>query len=308
MTIATQIHLRARRKPSIREEYERLYVTGMRPWSEVPSLHWQASALRDKFTAMEEPRNSFITTVISLAALVGIWFIAAILTDDASVLPQPLAVAQIAFVELFDGPMMHHVLATLRRVAFAFTIALVIGILIGIALGKSARANRWFGPWVSVFLNVPALVVIVLCYLWIGLNEVAAIVAVATNKTAMVAVNIREGIKSLDPDLGELSQSYRFSTRNKLLHIWLPQLWPYLAATMRNGLAIIWKIVLVVEFLGRSDGVGFQIHLYFQLFETGYVLAYSLSFVAVMLTIELILLQPLERRAEAWRTRDTTIS
>jgi len=246
--------------------------------------------------------------VISLFALVIVWAVAAVLTDDASVLPTPIEVGQVAYKELFDGPMLGHVGATLRRVAYAFVLAMAFGILIGVALGHSARANRWFGPWISVFLNVPALVVIVLCYLWIGLNELAAIVAVATNKTAMVAVNIREGIKSLDHDLSELSHSYNFSTKDKLLHLWLPQLWPYLAATMRNGLAIIWKIVLVVEFLGRSDGVGFQIHLYFQLFETSYVLAYSLSFVAVMLAIELVLLQPLERRADAWRLKEVPLA
>ena len=70
---------------------------------------------------------------------------------------------------------------------------------------------------------------------------------------------------------------------------------------MRNGLAIIWKIVLVVEFLGRSDGVGFQIHLYFQIFETGYVLAYALSFVVVMLIIEYGVIGVMERRAVRWR-------
>ena len=70
---------------------------------------------------------------------------------------------------------------------------------------------------------------------------------------------------------------------------------------MRNGLAIIWKIVLVVEFLGRSNGVGFQIHLYFQLFETGYVLAYAFSFVAVMLVLEYVVLQGIERRSTRWR-------
>ena len=74
-----------------------------------------------------------------------------------------------------------------------------------------------------------------------------------------------------------------------------------MAASTRNGLAIIWKIVLVVEFLGRSNGVGFQIHLYFQLFEVGYVLAYSLSFVGVMLAIEYLVLQTWERRTTRWR-------
>ncbi|EBA01984.1 putative ABC transporter protein [Rhodobacterales bacterium HTCC2150] len=53
-----------------------------------------------------------------------------------------------------------------------------------------------------VLLNIPAHVAIVLCYLWIGLNETAAITAVALNKTAMDAVSIREGVQALDPKLG----------------------------------------------------------------------------------------------------------
>ncbi len=239
----------------------------------------------------------------SLGLLLVIWIAAAWATDDASVLPQPGTVLQIAIAELMNGEMAHHVGATLQRVVLAFSLAMAIGVVLGALLGLSNRLDRWFGPWVSVFLNVPALVVIVLAYLWIGLNEIAAVVAVAVNKTAMVAVMIREGVRSVDPALAELARAYRFPRMRLLWHIWLPQIWPFLAAAMRNGLAIIWKIVLVVEFLGRGDGVGFQIHLYFQLFETGYVLAYALSFVAVMLVIEYALLVPVERRANEWRRR-----
>jgi NitT/TauT family transport system permease protein len=72
-------------------------------------------------------------------------------------------------------------------------------------------------------------------------------------------------------------------------------------ASARNGLAIIWKLVLVVEFLGRSTGVGFQIHLKFQLFDITGVLAYALTFVVVMLAVDYGVLQPLERRAMRWR-------
>ena len=42
-----------------------------------------------------------------------------------------------------------------------------------------------------------------------------------------------------------------------------------LAAAARSGLALIWKIVLVVELIGRSSGVGFEIELNFQNFEIG---------------------------------------
>jgi NitT/TauT family transport system permease protein len=244
---------------------------------------------------------SFWVVFVSLAGLVAFWAIAAWASADPTVLPGPVQVWSLMVSESASGELQTHMIATLRRVIFAFGLAMFFGTVIGIAMGMSDPLNRWFGAWLVVLLNVPALVVIVLCYLWIGLNEIAAITAVALNKTAMVAVTIREGVHALDPKLSEMAQSFRMGRRAKLQHVVLPQLWPFIASSTRNGLAIIWKIVLVVEFLGRSDGVGFQIHLYFQLFETGYVLAYALSFVALMLVIEYGVIGVIERKAVKWR-------
>ena len=84
----------------------------------------------------------------------------------------------------------------------------------------------------------------------------------------------------------------------------LPQLQPFFAAATRSGVALIWKIVLVVELLGRSNGVGFQIYTYFQFFDVRAILGYSLAFVVVMLVVELVIVQPVERRATRWRKRD----
>ena len=173
-------------------------------------------------------------------------------------LPTPWEVAAIAWSEATEGPLVGHMIATLGRVAAAFLIAMGLGVLLGLWLGQSERANQWVGPWVVVFLNIPALVVIVLCYLWIGLNEVAAITAVAVNKTAMVAVTMREGTAALDRSLTDLGKAFRLDRWTTFRHVTLPQLMPYLFASMRNGIAIIWKIVLVVEFLGRPNGVGFS--------------------------------------------------
>jgi len=83
----------------------------------------------------------------------------------------------------------------------------------------------------------------------------------------------------------------------------LPQLAPYIAAAGRSGLSLVWKIVLVVEFLGRPNGVGFEIGIAFQLFDVTRILAYALAFVAVMLVIETLLVQPIERHAARWRIR-----
>ncbi|PKQ14076.1 MAG: ABC transporter permease [Alphaproteobacteria bacterium HGW-Alphaproteobacteria-1] len=242
------------------------------------------------------------TTALSLAALLGVWIIAALLTGDAMILPAPWDLVVPFLQEIRSGELLRHLGATLGRVIAAFVLAMGIGVALGLLMGRSARADRWLDPWLVVFLNLPALVVIVLCYLWIGLTEVAAILAVSLNKIPNVATVLREGARALSPDLDAMARVYAMPARTRLRHVILPQLAPYIAGASRSGVALIWKIVLVVEFLGRSNGIGFQIHLYFQLFDVAMVLVYALSFIAVMLAVEWLILQPWERRVRRWRT------
>lgn len=238
----------------------------------------------------------------SLAAFVACWWLGAWALADASVLPSPPEVWRVALAEARSGELGFHTGQTLLRVAVSFGFAMGLGTALGIALGLMPRLNRWADPWVVVFLNMPALVVIVLAYLWLGLNEFAAIVAVSVNKTAMVIVTVREGVRARNPALTEMAQVFQMSHWARLRHVIWPELAPFILTSVRNGLAVIWKIVLVVEFLGRSNGVGFKIHLYFQLFETAHVMAYSLCFVCVMLLIEYLLVQTAETRVQRWRT------
>lgn len=243
-----------------------------------------------------------LLTTLSLVGLLVIWWITAGIVDSR-VLPTPSAVLEAAWRDLRTGELLFHLSMTLMRVAAAFVLAMAIGSAIGIALGISRTADRFFDPWLILFLNIPALVVIVLAYIWFGLNEAAAIGAIAVNKIPNVVVTMREGARSLDRQLGEMAAVYRFGRMKTLQHVVLPQLQPYFAAASRSGIALIWKIALVVELLGRSNGVGFQIHLYFQLFDVAAILAYTLAFVAVMLLIEFLLVQPLEAYSTRWRVR-----
>lgn len=241
------------------------------------------------------------TAALSLLGLLALWIGAAALTADPQVLPQPWALLGPFARETASGTLPFHLGATLLRVIWAFALAMGLGIALGLVMGRSERVNRWLDPWLVIFLNLPALVLIVLCYLWIGLNETAAILAVVLNKIPNVATVIREGARALDPSLDAMARVYRMSAWARLRHVTLPQLAPFITAAARAGVAVIWKIVLVVEFLGRSSGVGFQIHLYFQLFDVTMVLVYALSFIAVMLLVEWLLLQPWERRVRRWR-------
>lgn len=237
---------------------------------------------------------------LSLALFLSLWAAAALWVND-NTLPSPLDVWQSLLVEWRSGELLMHLSYTLLRVLAAFLVAMAIGSAIGIWLGMKPLADRLIDPWLILLLNIPALVIIVLSYIWFGLNEAAAIGAVALNKIPNVVVTLREGARSLSPDYAELAQVYKFGFLKRLRHVVLPQLQPFFAAATRSGIALIWKIVLIVELLGRSNGVGFQIHLYFQLFDVATILAYTLAFVVVMLLVEYLLLQPLDRHANRWR-------
>ena len=238
--------------------------------------------------------------VLSLALLVALWEAAALVAQNRLV-PTAGAVFATLGREVLSGPLPHHLGVTLLRVAAAFLAAMIIGGVIGVIMGRSRGFDALFDSWLVLLLNLPALVVIVLAYVWFGLTEAAAIGAVAVNKIPTVAVTLREGARALDPDLADVARSFRIGRFSNLRHIVLPQLYPYLLVAARSGLALVWKIVLVAELLGRSDGVGFAIQLYFQQFDVTEILAYTIAFTAVVQAIEWGILQPLEQRSSRWR-------
>jgi NitT/TauT family transport system permease protein len=242
----------------------------------------------------------FWSRAASLVAFLAIWQIGSLAAGSRK-LPAPFTVLDALWRGLLDGSIPYHIGITLARVAVSFAIAMLVGGAIGIAMGRSRRLDRFFDSWLILFLNVPAVVSTILCYVWFGLFETAAIAAVAINKIPNVVVTLREGARALNPDFLEMAQVYRLSRAKTLRHVILPELSPFIVAAARSGLALVWKIVLVVELLGRSNGVGFQIYSAFQNFDVAEILAYTIAFVAVIQAIELVILRPLDRRASRWR-------
>jgi NitT/TauT family transport system permease protein len=240
--------------------------------------------------------------VLSLALLIAAWFVGARIAGPR-LFPDPQTVAVAILHEAQSGALWFNLAWTLWRVIASFAIAMAIGTAAGLAMGRYRLADRLGDPWLVVLLNLPALVIIVLAYVWAGLTEPAAIAAVALNKVPIATVTVREGARSLDAGLDEMAQVFRMGPWLRMRHVVLPQLAPYLAAAARSGLSLVWKIVLIVELLGRPNGVGFEIGVAFQLFDVTKILAYALAFIAVMLVIETFLVQPLERHVSRWRPR-----
>ncbi len=236
----------------------------------------------------------------SLLALLAVWQWLA-WQFDSRLLPTPAEVATTLAHHVETKELPYHLGITLIRLGTSFFLAMLIGCALGITLGRHPAADRFFDSWLTLFLNIPALVTIILCYVWFGLTETAAILAVVVNKIPNVTVILREGTRQLNRELLEMAQCYRFGRWKTLRHVIWPQLYPFVMTAARTGLALIWKIILVVELLGRSNGMGYQLHLFFQMFDVAAILAYTLAFVVVIQLLEWGILQPLDRYAQRWR-------
>ena len=240
--------------------------------------------------------------LISLTLFIAIWWFASLFAGP-QMLPGPGQVLNTIAVQAQNGDLFFQLGVTLARVLAAFTIAMIAGTVIGLLMGRVKVADRIGDPWLIVLLNLPALVIIVLAFIWGGLTEIAGVLAVAINKLPNTVVTVREGARALDASLDEMARVFAVPRGKFLWHVVLPQLAPYLAAAGRSGLSLVWKIVLIVELLGRPNGIGFQIGVAFQLFDVTLILAYALAFVTVILIIETAVVQPIERRASRWRNR-----
>lgn len=243
----------------------------------------------------------FATRLVSVLVLLAAWQLAAGLAESR-LLPAPLTILDFILRESATGDLWRNVGITLARVGVSFFIAMALGVVVGIALGRWKTLNLVLDTPLLILLNTPALVITVLAYIWVGLNEAAAILAVVLNKLPNVAVILREGARGLDPQLEEMARTYRFDRRTWIAHVLVPQLQPFVVAAARSGLSLAWKIVLVIELLGRPNGVGFAINFYFvQSLNVAAIVGYSVVFMSVMIAIDILVLQRLEAHVRRWR-------
>ena len=215
--------------------------------------------------------------------------------------PSPIGVAGELWDLLLHGKLLADMGKTLGRAAIAFVIAMILGTIVGIGLGRVRWLDRLFATWVVVGLTLPAIVIAIVLYIWLGLTEFSLILAVIINKVPLAITTIREGVRSFSPDYEELGAAYRMPLSRRLRLLFIPQLMPFILAAARTGLSLIWKIVLVFEVLGSDGGVGFRISVFFQFFDITAILAYTTAFILVVLAFEYGVMRPLEKRILRWR-------
>ena len=236
----------------------------------------------------------------SAATLLAAWFVASALAPR-DYLPSPVVVAGALAENLRDPESYHHIMASLRRMFGGFLLALLGGTVLGILTGASRRAEYLCDGWITMGLGVPSLCWAFVALMLFGLREAGVYFAVFCIVLPFVAVNVFQGVRALDTGLVQMAQAFRLAPRAVLRHVVMPQLVPFLFGATRYGLGLAWKATAVAELVSQQDGVGYIFGKWFGLFQMPQVLAWTATFVPLMLATEVGVVRPLEAGLTRWR-------
>lgn len=209
----------------------------------------------------------------------------------------------VAAVQLLTSPSSYpDFLATLRRVMVGFVGAVVLGAAIGTIMGATRSGDALLKPWVVAALSIPGPVAIIGFILIMGINERSTMFALVFSVTPYVVNIIRDGVGTVETSLTQMSHVFGLSRAARWRHVYVPQLLPAAFASVRTAFAMSWKLVVVIEAIGASRGIGAQMNRSFRRLDAAEGIAWAATFTLMMWLVEVFVFQTAERRLFRWRT------
>jgi NitT/TauT family transport system permease protein len=251
-------------------------------------------------SALRRVAALWLPSIVFCVCLLGLWEVMARVTASPLVPNVSEVLGEVRRL-VVGGFALRQIGITLGRILAGFGVAFVISLVVGIAAARSVTFRRFCDPAIILGLTVPGLVWALLCVIWFGVGLTTPIVAIALGIGPVMILHVLQGMKAVDSEIVEMAHVFKLSTCDKLIHIWIPSLTPHLIGGARVGLSLGWKVIVLVELFGLSNGVGYQLNSEFSSQNVAGVLAWTIVFWAVMVVIEYGVLQSLERAFSKWR-------
>ena len=215
-------------------------------------------------TSPDEPRPRLVDRLGPLPAaafylaLLGLWeLICQVGWVAPYILPAPSAIAQ-AIVASWDT-LLHHTWITLLETVIGFLLGSGIGLVVGIAIAYSRLVERIIYPAIVVTQTVPKLALAPLFIIWFGVGLTPKVAVTALICLFPVLINTVTGIKSVDPRLRQLFASVSASRWQIFRMVELPTSLPNIFGGLQVGITLAVVGALVGEWVGSSEGLGYQI-------------------------------------------------
>ncbi|MBW7857808.1 MAG: ABC transporter permease subunit [Leptonema sp. (in: Bacteria)] len=236
----------------------------------------------------------------SIFLFLALWQFAA--TDYPEiVLPAPATVFKKLLILLSDTSTLNQLTITTRRSLIGFGLAFGGGLLGGLLAGSTAVGAMFARPWMSILLGTPPIAWLVLAILWFGTGDGAPIATVCFACLPIIFLQAMQGARTLNGELSEMAKIYRLQWFMRWQKVYLPHILSYVLPATITALGIAWKVVVMAELFATSDGVGAALANARSWLDTPAALAWITAIVAILLTAEYAVLEPIKRYTERWR-------
>jgi ABC-type nitrate/sulfonate/bicarbonate transport system permease component len=202
-----------------------------------------------------------------LAVAVGCWQLA---TESGSspYFLAPSAIVSFMDRQWFDGPASHvwltpdatgNLLPSVGRMLAGLAVASVLGIALGVAIGRIQLLADLAEPLIHFGRAVPPPLAAPFFLVVFRLGTPMEIASIAFGVLWPVLVNTIDGARHVHPGQLETARAFRLSPGQRLVRVILPAAAPKIFAGLRLGLAVALVMMIVAEFVGSSDGIGWEV-------------------------------------------------
>jgi NitT/TauT family transport system permease protein/sulfonate transport system permease protein len=214
-------------------------------------------------------------------------------------LPGPLEVARSVAWLIGTPAGLVQVGASLLHVGLSMALAFIAGT----AVALTPYYVGWLRPAIdsrlTPFVNAfPGIGWTLLAIIWLGLGMSTVIFAVTIILVPFMIINIREGVRTVDQELIEMTRSFGSNRWRDFLYIVLPTLFPFMFSAVRVSFGVSWKVTLTAELFGGSRGLGYTMNIARQELETSQIYAVISLIVIFVFLSNRAIFDPLQRRLQ----------
>jgi len=204
--------------------------------------------------------------VVTVALLLGIWELAS--SQAGAALPPPSKVIadtkDLILDPFFDNGgndvgMAWQLMASLKRVLYGYSIAVVVGISLGVLVGQFAIAMRGLDPVFQVLRTVPPLAWLPIALAGFRDGNPSAIFVIFITAVWPIIINTSIGIRNIPNDYRNVARVVQLNGIEYFWKIMMPAAAPYIFSGLRIGVGLSWLAIVAAEMLIGGVGVGFFI-------------------------------------------------
>ena len=193
--------------------------------------------------------------VLTCLGLLAVWQIASLALNNDSF---PTAIEAIRAIPsiLGDQESLFNILASLRRMAIGFSVAVVASIPLGLMMGRSRGVASFFNPLLMVTYPVPKAALMPIIMLWLGVGDLAKMLVIFLGVSLPVIYHSFQGAKAIEEKMLWSGAAMGLSAAQRMIRIVLPAALPEILTGCRTGLVLALITMVTSEMIARQSGAG----------------------------------------------------